>query len=68
MMSGINISADDARLNSSRVDYLQKLYLNLGQAMIQKFGINPNTKVQKLMRHLKDQLRDLGSVMWPKRT
>lgn len=63
-MSGINFPAYGTNLDANRINHLQTLCTKFGQELIKTFDINANAKVQKMMRHLQDQLQDFGSVLW----
>lgn len=64
VMSGINFPAYGTNLDANRINHLQTLCTKFGQELIKTFDINANAKVQKMMRHLQDQLQDFGSVLW----
>lgn len=32
--------------------------------MIEKFDLNVNTKLHRIMNHIKDQLQDFGGTIW----
>lgn len=63
-LSGINISYMATILDENWIEELQHLCIHLGQSMIETFELNVNTKLHRIMHHIKNQLQGFGRTIW----
>lgn len=63
LLSGINMPYEETICTPNKIDQIQPLCLKLGQSVALAFNINVTTKLHRMMRHVKDQMDDFGSLI-----
>lgn len=62
LLSGINQGPREATRDNERINELQTLCFEAGKATAAALRVNVNTKLHRLMRHVKDHIIDFGCL------